>query len=143
MTLRNGEPLKNRTPGTLWCTVISFTIFHQACRKELRAHQGEFDILYATTQQCLSRSNDTVSDAVEKEFHDVEQRWLRVFECTASNQRTLELTLGDWQEYTTVMEDTMRWLRQTELYLKTSSAASLSDVEQYSEKLKVRTSRFR
>ena len=78
-----------------------------------------------------------MTDAVEKEYHEAEQRWIRVSECVASNQRTLELTLGDWQEYTTVMEDTMHWLRQTELYLKTCSAASLSDVEKYYERLKV------
>ncbi|XP_028409075.1 nesprin-1-like [Dendronephthya gigantea] len=34
------------------------------------------------------------------------------------------------------MEDTMRWLRQTELYLKTCSAVTLSDVEKYYERLK-------
>ena len=78
-----------------------------------------------------------MTDAVEKEFHEAEQRWLRASECVASNQRTLELTIGDWQEYTTVMEDTMHWLRQTELYLKTCDAATLSDVEKYYRRLKV------
>lgn len=35
------------------------------------------------------------------------------------------------------MEDIMKWLRRTELYLKTASASSLSDLEKYYERLKV------
>ena len=35
------------------------------------------------------------------------------------------------------MEDTMHWLRQTELYLRTCDAATLSDVEKYYGRLKV------
>ena len=78
-----------------------------------------------------------MSEAVEREYNETEQRWLKVSGCVAANHRTLELTLCDWQEYTTMMEDTMDWLRHTELELKTCYATKLQDVEQYFEKLKV------
>ena len=109
----------------------------QACCSEISSRQSQFERLRSLAEQCLIRSNDKISDAIEREFHEVQTRWLRVSDSIASNQRTLELTLEDWQEYTTVMEDIMKWLRRTELYLKTASASSLSDLEKYYERLKV------
>ena len=80
-----------------------------------------------------------MSEAVEREYAEAEHRWLKVCESIAANQTTLELTLCDWQEYTTVMEDTMKWLRETELYLKSCDAKTLLGVEKYFEQLKVRS----
>ncbi|XP_046859809.1 nesprin-1-like isoform X2 [Xenia sp. Carnegie-2017] len=108
----------------------------EACCSEISSRQSQFERLRSLAEQCLIRSNDKISDAIEREFHEVQTRWLRVSDSIASNQRTLELTLEDWQEYTTVMEDIMKWLRRTELYLKTASASSLSDLEKYYERLK-------
>ena len=102
------------------------------------AHESEFCFLRASTEQYLITWSDTVSEAVEREYKEAELRWFRASESIATNQRTLELTLCDWQEYTTVMEDTMDWLRKTELYLKTCNARSLSEVEKYFDELKVR-----
>lgn len=55
-----------------------------------------------------------------------------------SNQQHLELSLKDWQEYTSLTENLMVWLREKEKILRSPSKATLvHDVERELEALKV------
>ena len=55
-----------------------------------------------------------------------------------SNQQHLELSLKDWQEYTSLTENLMVWLREKEKILRSPSKAALvHDVERELEALKV------
>lgn len=55
-----------------------------------------------------------------------------------SNQQQLELALKDWQEYTSLTENLMVWLREKEKVLRSQSKAlTVRDVERELDTMKV------
>ena len=55
-----------------------------------------------------------------------------------SNQQQLELALKDWQEYTSLTENLMVWLREKEKVLRSQSKAlTVRDVQRELDAMKV------
>ena len=55
-----------------------------------------------------------------------------------SNQQQLELSLKDWQEYTSLTENLMVWLREKEKLLRAQSkAVTVREVERELDAMKV------
>ena len=72
------------------------------------------------------------------ELDRVSRRWVMITNRVTSNQQQLELSLKDWQEYTSLTENLMVWLREKEKLLRAQSKAiTFREVERELEAMKV------
>ena len=72
------------------------------------------------------------------ELDRVSRRWMMITNRVTSNQQQLELSLKDWQEYTSLTENLMVWLREKEKLLRAQSKAiTVHEVERELDTMKV------
>lgn len=108
------------------------------CQKEINSKRPTYNALCTTGQQIIRECRGSLSSQATNELDKVTRRWMAISNLVTANQQHLELSLKDWQEYTSLTENLMVWLREKEKILRSPSKATLvHDVERELEAMKV------
>ena len=108
------------------------------CQKEINSKRPTYNALCTTGEQIIRECRGSLSSQATNELDKVTRRWMAISNLVTSNQQHLELSLKDWQEYTSLTENLMVWLREKEKIVRSPSKATLVlDVERELEAMKV------
>lgn len=100
------------------------------CQKEINAHRPEYNNFCSTGQLIIEETPGSLGNKAARELDKVTRQWTMITNRVTSNQQQLELSLKDWQEYTSLTENLMVWLREKEKVLRAQSKAlTVRDVE--------------
>ena len=111
------------------------------CQKEINAHRPEYNNFCSTGQLIIEETPGSLGNKAARELDKVTRQWTMITNRVTSNQQQLELSLKDWQEYTSLTENLMVWLREKEKVLRAQSKAlTVRDVERELGAMKVTTS---
>ena len=113
-------------------------LFRQMCQKEINARRQDYNDVCSTGQQIIDECKGNLSSQAAKELEKVTRRWVLITNRVTTNQQQLELSLKDWQEYTSLTENLMVWLRDKEKILRAQSkAATYRELEREIDAMKV------
>lgn len=108
------------------------------CQKEINARRPGYNTLCITGQQIIQECTGSVGNQATSELDKVTRRWVMITNRVTTNQQQLELSLRDWQEYTSLTENLMVWLREKEKILRAQSkATSVKELERELDTMKV------
>ena len=108
------------------------------CQKEINSRRQAYNALCSTGQRIISECKGNLSNQATKELDKVTRRWVMITNRVTTNQQQLELSLKDWQEYTSLTENLMVWLREKEKILRAQSkATTFRELERELDALKV------
>lgn len=108
------------------------------CQKEINAHRPEYNAVCSTGQRIIEECTGSPGNLAAKELDNVTRRWMMITNRVTSNQQQLELSLKDWQEYTSLTENLMVWMREKEKLLRAQSkATTVREVERELDTMKV------
>ena len=108
------------------------------CQKEINARRPEYNAVCSTGQRIVEECAGSLGNQAAKELDKVTRRWVMITNRVTSNQQQLELSLKDWQEYTSLTENLMVWLREKEKLLRAQSkATTVHEVERELDTMKV------
>ena len=112
--------------------------FFQMCQKDINTHRQGYNAFCSTGQRIIDDCTGSLSSQAAMELDRVSRRWVMITNRVTSNQQQLELSLKDWQEYTSLTENLMVWLRENEKLLRVQSKAiTVRDVERELDAMKV------
>ena len=115
---------------------LDFCRFFQICQKNLKDHRNDYEKLCNVGQELLKKWGEEIR--CKKIMQDITTKWTAINTRLAGSQQHLEMFLKEWQEYTSLMENIMVWMREKEKQLRRPLVAlSLREVENELEKLKV------
>lgn len=108
------------------------------CQKEIHAHRPEYNNFCSTGQRIIEEAPGNLGNKATSELDKVTRQWVMITNRVTGNQQQLELSLKDWQEYTSLSENLMVWLREKEKILRAQSKAlTVRDVERELGTMKV------
>lgn len=108
------------------------------CQKEINARRQDYNDVCSTGQRIIGECKGNLSSQAAKELEKVTRRWVLITNRVTTNQQQLELSLKDWQEYTSLTENLMVWLRDKEKILRAQSkAATYRELEREVDAIKV------
>lgn len=108
----------------------------QSCQKELNAHRSDYDRICNLGQELVLKWGEGIRS--KETLHDITVKWTMISTRLTGNQQHLELALKEWQQYTTLMENIMVWMKENEKRLRRPLVASnLEEVQNELENLKV------
>ena len=108
------------------------------CQKEIHAHRPEYNNFCSTGQRIIEEAPGNLGNKATSELDKVTRQWVMITNRVTGNQQQLELSLKDWQEYTSLSENLMVWLREKEKILRAQSKAlTVRDVEKELGTMKV------
>ena len=108
------------------------------CQKEIHAHRPEYNNFCSTGQRIIEEAPGNLGNKATSELDKVTRQWVMIKNRVTGNQQQLELSLKDWQEYTSLSENLMVWLREKEKILRAQSKAlTVRDVERELGTMKV------
>ena len=112
---------------------------YQMCQKELSTHRTDYEDFCSLGQELVQKwGPGTLGVRVKGTLHDVTVKWTMISTRLTGNQQHLELALKDWQQYTSLMENIMVWMKEKEKQLRQPlTASSLREVENELENLRV------
>ncbi|XP_068688970.1 nesprin-1-like [Montipora foliosa] len=110
------------------CTNIQQMKVHfehvKMCQKEINSQRPRYNALSSTGQQIIRECRGSLGNQATSELDKVTRRWMMITNLVTTNQQQLELSLKDWQEYTSLTENLMVWLREKEKILRPQSKAT-------------------
>lgn len=117
---------------------MNIFLFLQMCQKDINTHRQGYNAVCSAGQRIIEDSTGSLSNQAAMELDRVSRRWVMITNRVTSNQQQLELSLKDWQEYTSLTENLMVWLREKEKLLRTQSKAiTVREVERELDTMKV------
>ena len=112
--------------------------FFQMCQKDINTHRQGYNAFCSIGQRIIEDCTGSLSSQASMELDRVSRRWVMITNRVTSNQQQLELSLKDWQEYTSLTENLMMWLREKEKLLRAQSKAiTFREVERELDTMKV------
>ena len=112
--------------------------FFQMCQKDINTHRQGYNAFCSIGQRIIEDCTGSLSSQASMELDRVSRRWVMITNRVTSNQQQLELSLKDWQEYTSLTENLMVWLREKEKLLRAQSKAiTFREVERELDAMKV------
>lgn len=94
------------------------------CQKDINTKRPSYNALCCTGQQIIQECKGSLGEQAISELDKVTRRWVMITNRVTTNQQQLELSLKDWQEYTSLTENLMVWLREKEKLVRAQSKAS-------------------
>ena len=108
------------------------------CQKDINTHRQGYNAFCSIGQRIIEDCTGSLSSQASMELDRVSRRWVMITSRVTSNQQQLELSLKDWQEYTSLTENLMVWLREKEKLLRAQSKAiTFREVERELDAMKV------
>lgn len=117
---------------------MNIFLFLQMCQKDINTHRQGYNAVCSASQRIIEDCTGSLSEQAAMELDRVSRRWMMITNRVTSNQQQLELSLKDWQEYTSLTENLMVWLREKEKLLRAQSKAiTVHEVERELDAMKV------
>lgn len=108
------------------------------CQKEINALRPAYNAVCSTGQRISEECRGSLGNQAARELDKVTRRWVMITNRVTTNQQQLELALKDWQEYTSLTENLMVWLREKEKILRAQSkATTVRELERELDAMKV------
>jgi len=108
------------------------------CQKEINARRPGYNAVCSTGQRIIEECKGNLGNQAARELDKVTKRWVMITNRVTTNQQQLELSLKDWQEYTSLTENLMVWLREKEKVLRAQSkATTVPELERELDAMKV------